>query len=240
MIQEAMCKICSGHSREFATGKVMSKYDIRYYRCDLCGFIQTEEPYWLQEAYCKPINQSDTGLLSRNIYLSKVTRNVLEGFHFSPTAKFLDYGGGYGILVRLMRDYRKNFYWWDPSCENLFAQGYEHREIIEGPYELLTAFEVLEHSVDPIKDMEKMFALAPNVLLTTECIPEHCPKPGQWWYYGMDHGQHISLFSRKSLEILAHRMGAQLYSRRSIHLMTRKKLFNPSFQMSCILARFIS
>lgn len=234
------CKICSGPMLKFSVGKVLSKYDVQYYRCGSCGFIQTENPYWLQEAYANPINQSDTGLLERNIYLSRVTSNILRVLNFAPEAQFLDYGGGYGILVRLMRDAGKDFYWYDPFCQNLFAHGFEHRPGAGGQYELVTAFEVLEHSIDPIKDIEKMLSLGKNVLFTTECIPASCPKPGEWDYYGLDHGQHISFFSRKALDILAQKTGMRLYSRYWIHLLTKKKLFNPAFKLACMISRYIS
>jgi hypothetical protein len=235
-----ICKICSGRLREFAVARVLSKYDVRYDRCDACGFILTENPYWLKEAYDHPINETDTGLLSRNIYLSRVASNIIRLFRFSPIAKFLDYGGGYGVFVRLMRDAGKDFYWKDPYCQNLFAKGFEHQEGVGGSYELLTSFEVLEHSMDPVKDMEKMLSFAPNVLLTTECVPVSCPRPGEWWYYGLAHGQHIALFSKRSLEVLADRMGMRFYSRSSIHLLTKKKISNVSFHLACMISRYIS
>jgi len=134
----------------------------------------------------------------------------------------------------------KDFYWKDPYCQNLFAKGFEHQEGVGGSYELLTSFEVLEHSMDPVKDMEKMLSFAPNVLLTTECVPVSCPRPGEWWYYGLAHGQHIALFSKRSLEVLADRMGMRFYSRSSIHLLTKKKISNVSFHLACMISRYIS
>jgi len=50
---------------------ILNKYTIDYFHCPNCGFLQTQEPFWLDEAYKDPINISDTGYLSRNIYLSK-------------------------------------------------------------------------------------------------------------------------------------------------------------------------
>jgi hypothetical protein len=35
---------------------------------------------------------------------------------------FVDIGGGYGLLTRLMRDRGFDFYWKDPHCENIFAK----------------------------------------------------------------------------------------------------------------------
>ena len=31
------------------------------------GYVQTEDPTWLDEAYASPINPSDTGIMDRNL-----------------------------------------------------------------------------------------------------------------------------------------------------------------------------
>src|SRR5689334_9245433 len=98
-----MCKICSTLSDPFGRGVVLQKYDIQYSRCPSCGLIETEHPYWLGEAYSTAIAPTDLGLLQRNIQLARATQ-VLINLLSDPAGKFVDYGGGYGILTRLMRD----------------------------------------------------------------------------------------------------------------------------------------
>ncbi len=97
------CKICESESHKFAKASVLGKYDIDYFQCSNCGFVQTEEPYWLEEAYSDAIASSDVGLVFRNTTLSQKTDNIIFNI-FNHEAKFLDYGGGYGLFVRLMRD----------------------------------------------------------------------------------------------------------------------------------------
>src|SRR5437764_1504467 len=104
-----LCNICEHDSRPFATAKLLHQYDVQYYRCVECGFVQTETPYWIDEAYTDPINESDVGLVSRNISFSRVTSFVISAF-FDADARFMDYGGGYGLFVRLMRDMGFDFY----------------------------------------------------------------------------------------------------------------------------------
>lgn len=70
--------------------------------------MQVEEPFRLEEAYSSSINLSDTGYLVRNLFLVKRLTVVLY-FLFGRNAKFLDYGGGYGVSVRLMLDYGFDF-----------------------------------------------------------------------------------------------------------------------------------
>ena len=97
------CKICNTLIESFDTSVVLGRYPVEYFVCPNCGFIQTEEPYWLDEAYSDAIVDSDIGLMGRNIALSKMVAAILSVC--LPHCKtFLDYGGGYGIFVRLMRD----------------------------------------------------------------------------------------------------------------------------------------
>ena len=69
---------------------------------------------------------------------------------FDPKAKFLDYGGGYGMLVRLMRNYGFDFYYFDKYCQNLFANGFDLKDSACSRFELLTAFELFEHFSEPV------------------------------------------------------------------------------------------
>ena len=115
------CKVCESDSHHLAVAKVLCKYEVDYFKCSNCGFVQTEEPYWLEEAYSQPIASSDVGLAFRNLSFSQITQNLLFNF-FNHQAQFLDYGGGYGLFVRLMRDAGFYFYWLDKFCQNIFSR----------------------------------------------------------------------------------------------------------------------
>lgn len=217
------CKICSSQSPLFAFSMIINKYRVAYFRCAVCGFVQTEEPYWLNEAYSNAINRSDIGLVSRNLALAKISKAIICTF-FNQNGRFLDYAGGCGLFVRIMRDYGLDFYWYDKYCNNLFAKGFE-AEINGGRFEVVSAFEVFEHLVNPMDDIREMLAFTRNILFTTELLPADAPKPDEWWYYGLDHGQHISFYTLKSLSIIADNLSLNLYSNgASIHLLTSKKI----------------
>ena len=224
------CKVCESDSHHFAQGKVMGKYDVDYFKCSNCGFVQTEEPYWLEEAYSQPIASSDVGLAFRNLSFSQITQNLLFNF-FNHQAQFLDYGGGYGLFVRLMRDAGFDFYWLDKFCQNIFAQGFEIDAAANNQFELVTAFEVFEHLVHPIDELEELLKISRNILLSTELLPESNPKPDEWWYYVLHEGQHVSLYTAKSLSILAAKFNLNFYSNgSSLHLLTEKELPDDLFQ----------
>lgn len=65
------CKICNHQTKQIFQAKILNKYEIDYFYCEHCGFLQTEDPYWLDEAYNESINISDTGYMQRNLMLSK-------------------------------------------------------------------------------------------------------------------------------------------------------------------------
>ncbi|MFA5403428.1 MAG: class I SAM-dependent methyltransferase [Ignavibacteria bacterium] len=216
-----ICKICSSNSEIFSRAEILNKYSIQYFKCPECGFIQTEEPYWLEEAYSEVINRSDIGLLARNLELSKTTKAILL-FLFDKRKKFLDYGAGYGVFVRLMRDFGFDFYWMDKYSGNLFAKDFEAKH--SDKFELLTAYEVFEHLVQPVEEVANMLRYSDNILFSTFLIPSNEPKPEEWWYYALDHGQHIALHSRKSLEVLANKFGLNFYTNgKNLHLFSKKK-----------------
>jgi hypothetical protein len=218
------CKICFAKSELFQKSVIMNKYDISYFRCSKCGFVQTETPFWLEEAYNNPITNGDIGLLSRNMLFSQIARAMISTF-FKPDCRFLDYGGGYGVFTRLMRDAGYDFYHYDRYCENLFAKGFEGTLTEPDNYELITAFEVFEHLPNPYDEVKEMLTVSKSILFTTELLPDFKPKPGEWWYYGLEHGQHISFYTTKALNEIAKNLGLNYYSNgASWHLFTKIKI----------------
>jgi hypothetical protein len=225
------CHICTNPAPFFAEGKVLDKYSIAYYKCEKCGFVQTEDPYWLDEAYSDAINRCDVGLVSRNIDLSRKTTATILSF-FNPEGKFVDYGGGYGLFVRLMRDAGFNFYRYDKYCENIFAKDFEAEAVGDGGCELVSAFEIFEHLANPLDDIERMLKFSRNLLFTTEILPLSNPKPGDWYYYIQEYGQHISFYTLNSLYAVAERFSLNLYSDgKFFHLLTDKKISHPIFKI---------
>jgi len=215
-----LCKLCSNVSEKSFEALILGKYATSYYACSSCGFIQTQDPVWLEEAYKNPINACDTGILQRNERMRGLVSTLLYHF-FDPNKHYLDFAGGYGIFTRLMRDVGFDFYWCDKYSDNIFAKGFEY-ELQR--IEVVTAFEVLEHLVEPVAELEKMLSISRNLIFTTELLPNPVPAPQQWWYYGLEHGQHIAFYTRKSLDKLATRLGLHYYSFHDLHVMTENEL----------------
>lgn len=217
-----LCNICKQDTRYVFSAKILNKYFINYFYCDNCGFLQTEKPYWLDQAYSSAISSLDTGIVKRNIDLSKFMTLFIYLF-FNNKLKFLDYGGGSGLFVRLMRDIGLDFYWQDLYAQNIFAHGFELNSDLKN-IDLITSFECFEHFVDPIKELESILKISRNILFTTQLLPNKIPDINSWWYYALDTGQHISFYSLKTLNFIANKYNLNLYSWGSTHFLTDKKL----------------
>ena len=178
------CNICKCDSNEIFRLTVLGKYIAVYFQCNNCKFIQVGQPFWLEEAYDEAISALDTGILQRNYNSCNNVINIINK-NFNALAKFLDYGGGYGIFVRLMRDRGFDFYWYDKFCKNLFAKYFEIKEdlnLIKNKFELITALELFEHLKNPLLEVQKMLSYSDTILFTTELLPENNEKLKDWWY----------------------------------------------------------
>lgn len=226
------CKICNSNSTKIFAGRVLNKYDIDYFQCDNCRFIQAESPYWLKESYSSAIASTDIGLISRNLSFQNITSWIIKSY-FDYKSKFLDYAGGYGMFVRLMRDKGFDFYRQDIYCENHFAKYFDISELnVVAKFELVTAFEVFEHLIDPIEEINKIFEYTDVVFFSTELQPQiKMNSTADWWYFAEETGQHISFYTIQTLEIIAKKTNCHLYSNNyNLHILTKKKLNSNPFE----------
>ena len=235
-----ICRVCKMEVQELFSTVLLQKYPTQYFQCLNCGYVQTEEPFWLPEAYENPINNSDTGMMMRNLWHRNIAATLIY-FLFEKKSKFLDYGSGYGLFVRLMRDVGFDYFWQDKHTENLFARGFEFPESEKFTVELLTCFEAFEHFVEPVTELENLLSISRNILLSTEFIPEPTPSPDEWWYYGTEHGQHIGFFQKRTFEFLAKKYNLFFYTNgQNIHLLTEKKLFSSTLKFLTKFSKFIT
>ncbi len=230
------CRLCAGHNVNYIFKQSVFNQPVRYYECFACGYVQTECPYWLEKAYSSVINNSDTGIMARNqsnVGLVLATLSMLNNIK----GTVVDCAGGYGILVRLLRDRGVEALWSDPYCKNILALGFEY-SLEFGQVDLVTAFEAFEHFVDPLLEAKKMFSIAPNLLVSTSLIATPAPPPGKWWYYGLDHGQHVGFFRLQTLQYIANKFGKCLVTDGvAYHLFTDKPINAMQWNLKTRIAR---
>jgi len=230
------CKCCGSDARYLWNGRILN-LDVKYFECSDCGYVQTEEPYWLEAAYNSVINDSDTGIVSRNYVNSRIVLSslwLIGGIDHNV----IDYAGGYGLLVRMMRDLGINTFWTDPFCENMFAKSFNWNG--SDPAKLVTAFEVFEHLVNPIGAIDEMLKIAPNILLSTLVMPSKTPPHNDWWYYGQNHGQHIGFYRVKTFEKIAKSKNKFLATDgKSYFLLSEKPVSSTAFKLAIVFSRLM-
>lgn len=226
------CAACAMDSAYVFSQKILGKHQCKYFYCEACGFLQTEKPYWLEEAYSDAIASADTGLVQRNMGISR-RLSILLYLLFGKEGRYVDFAGGTGLLVRMMRDIGFEFYWKDPYCTNIHARGFEFETSLP-LCNAVTAFEVLEHLEDPISFIADALKQTETntFVFTTELFEGKPPAPGAWWYYAPETGQHISFYQHKTLKKIADQLGLHYYSAAGIHMMTQKKISPTMFTLT--------
>ena len=239
-----VCKICNTDTIKIFEKKVLHKYDVSYYQCRNCKFIQTDEPFWLDEAYKSAINSSDTGLVSRGAQFGEMITVLLRLSRINRKGKFLDFGAGHGLFVRIMRDNGFNFYWSDQYCENIYAKMFQASDLpaYEQKYDAITAFEVMEHLVKPNEELEHLLSLSDTVIFSTELSNRAKGSIEDWWYLGLGHGQHIAIFHIETLKYLAKKYNLHLSSNKNLHCLSKHKInkFVYKFSTNYPLARLFN
>jgi hypothetical protein len=197
------CRLCGAESAPLFQNLILGKYTIDYFHCPACDLIQTQQPYWLEEAYDSAMCVSDTGAIARNIRTARLTSSLARILGLTPASRCLDFGGGHGVFVRMMRDRGFSFKWSDAHAKNLFAVGFEGKAT--DTHDLLTSFEVLEHLVDVSGELDRLFSSRPAVVLLSTML--HRNDNADWWYFSPHTGQHVAFYSQRTMRHIADRFG---------------------------------
>lgn len=218
------CLICGCEGKKIFKGKILQKHMVQYFQCSICGLIYTEKPFWLEDAYKDSITNIDTGMMQRTVDNVLITNTLIESF-YTKKSVCLDYGGGYGIFTRMMRDLGYNWKWYDKYSENFAARGFEYKQ--GENIALITAFELFEHFDEPMLEIENLFSISDTILFSTLIYDNNLRYPNfnNWWYYVPETGQHISFYSKKTLEYIAKKFKVNYYMLdKGMHLFTNKKI----------------
>jgi hypothetical protein len=159
MIAEISCRLCGNLAHFSFQKKIISKHDINYFHCQTCGALQTEEPYWLDEAY-QPINeQLDTGQFIRCLHNAAFLDAVTSQLNLS-NEPLIDYGCGSGLTARILRDVGINAYGYDTYSTPRLLMGFQ-TETLEGA-SIINLCEVAEHFHNPKSSFEHIFSCKPK------------------------------------------------------------------------------
>jgi hypothetical protein len=212
------CRLCGRHTKEFFRAKVLLKFDVAYYCCEDCGSLQTEEPYWLDEAYqTGNLIPADAGAVARNLHSQAVVFAVSRILRMPQNTTVLDFGGGNGLLCRLLRDRGFNARVLDAYAINDFAMGFDDNG---SNYDIVCAFEVAEHFAKPREQMGLIFERSNSVVIIGTETYEG--QGADWWYISAAGGQHVFFYSQKAMASLAAIYGYHHKSVGSVHIFCRR------------------
>ena len=240
---EILCKICNQASNKFDANVILNKYDVNYWHCPKCGFVQTDDPFWIEEAYRTFYGYECSSEMSFSFFKTTLIQNNIENanilcffMRFIPNGICMDFGGGKGVLTRIMRDYGFDFYHYDKYCENEFAIGFEAD--ISKKYTLVTAFEVFEHFSNPLEEIDELMNMTDVLFFSTCLITPDPPLIKDWRYYDPNSGRHISFYSLKTLNFLAKKFGCQLLTNGyNLHILSKTPISMKFFKLLGIYNR---
>jgi hypothetical protein len=202
-LAQISCRLCGAHAIYRFSLQVLHKHTVAYFECESCHSLQTEQPYWISEAYVSNLAILDTGAAQRNLANLAATYLVA---HVLRLKNVLDYGGGDGLLCRLLRDYEINCFVNDKYAAATYARAFGVPNFIRP--DILLAFEVFEHFENPQVDLELLFKSNSDVLITSTGIFNG--QNADWWYLTPETGQHLFFYSRNALELIGRRYGFKL------------------------------
>ncbi|MHB0990625.1 MAG: class I SAM-dependent methyltransferase [Burkholderiales bacterium] len=188
----------------------LSGIPVYYVLCNGCGFCFSPDLYrWDLNEFTDKIYNNDYALVDPD-YLEirpKANASSLMAMfkHHASQIRHLDFGGGNGLLARELTGNGWNSISYDPFVNRAI----DMKSL--GKFDLITAFEVFEHVPDVNDMMANLRTLmAPQaVLLFSTLVSDGSIVKNNrltWWYASPRNG-HISLFSKKSLSIIASQSG---------------------------------
>lgn len=195
------CRLCDSHLKKSFSSRILGKYDINYHICTGCNSLQTDYPYWLDEAYSEPLFSLDTGAVQRN--LNNFAACYLLG-KILPINSILDFGARDGLLCRFLRDHLFDCYAHDKYSKPSYSIDFQIMPR-ERDIDLVVAFEVLEHFSNPKTDLEEIFMFQPKYVLATTELYSNQGK--EWSYLAQESGQHIFFYSGHAVNLIAQMFG---------------------------------
>jgi len=187
----------------------LSGVPIYYRRCEACGFLFTDAfDDWSHDRFKEHIYNDGYQAIDPDYQTVRPRSNAkfvvrIWGPHKADT-RVLDYGGGSDAFCGVLRE--NGF----PVAETYDPMVLEHARLPDRKFELVTCFETLEHTPDPIASIAlivKCVAEPGLVMYSTLVQPVDFDKFGlNWWYVGPRNG-HVSIFSKQALQLAWARHG---------------------------------
>jgi SAM-dependent methyltransferase len=212
------CRVCGGRlAYKWSCQVLNDRHTAEYHECTACGTLQVPNPAWLDEAYAGEGGPSywnpDPGRFVRNFSVYCYLRSIHESGLLPAKPRWLDFGGGNGLLTQMFKNAGHDAWMADPyvACP-IFAPERLIPDLAEVPpasFDVVMAFEVLEHLTDPAKLLDSLRrVLRPDGLMVFSTAIYEPGKHGPDWHYlSTAAGQHVTFWTREAFRRLAGRHG---------------------------------
>jgi hypothetical protein len=212
------CKVCGsqtelqgwvdlGKSCEIVRGNYLplTGVAIAYRRCLECGFLFTRHfDDWSVEDWAATIYNEDYKLADPEAYDGSRARDqcdyvcIVAGQFQART--ILDYGGGSGTLAAMLIERALAAASYDPIMGSAFEWSAE-------PYDLVTCFEVLEHTTTPMTTLDHIRLMSTGRMVFSTLVMDGLPRQAMDHWYIAPRNGHVSLHTTKSLAVLFEKFG---------------------------------
>ena len=208
------CKICDTLSPVFGTldfhdtnnpACILDKSGraVTYNRCGECGalFSCSLDNWTAREntafVYNDLFAQMDPNLLSGG-RAKACADSVAFLFPQAKPLPVIDYGGGHGFFERELRERGfADVATYDPYFGS-------SQTLLDRDYAIVTSFEVIEHAINPLVTLKGLTELAGEdgvIFFATHLVPDDIEQIGLSWWYVNPRVGHMTLYSKKALDI---------------------------------------
>lgn len=194
-----------------------SGIEVRWFQCRGCGFLFT--PFfddWQSGDFARFVYNDDYALIDpeyAEIRPTGTAEMLAGGLHDAKDLRVLDYGSGAGVMAKRMLELGFT----DTANYDPFSSPGRP----SGKFDVVTCFEAIEHSPDPIgtiRDMmEFMWGEGSCIILGETLQPADIEQRKAGWWYCAPRSGHCSIFTEDALAVLAAKFGLIFYQGAHVH-----------------------
>jgi hypothetical protein len=203
-VANLQCPICAGSAKGTLQVDIQNERSEPLFQCLECSFYFFDHPDWLKQSFTDALHELDLGSVSRCLLVADFVTAV-----FSPHRtgyRALDWGGGDGLLTRVLRERGVDCVWYDPFAKPRFVGDAVYQANTE--LDVTVASEVFLHLTDPVSTLRFLLSHS-DVVVATAVVPPKSLYP-EWWYLMPETGQHVAFYPKSALKELARQTNSYL------------------------------